>query len=237
MHALVLDIVLACAALVAVLGLVDWFLSEQQKRVVSGLFVRAWSFLDDAKKTRLLLKFKLERPQFYLLLVSALLASLINIIQPINSAEIGSTDWWLAEAACIISIVVQVKVVLPHILDYLTVVYEEEGSTVGLFRLIFVLAPMLVILGFFVVPLLKSDFIVLRAAGLLIFVFVGTAFQTVILVLYLIFIAKLGLSVARPILASSEFIIRRIAESPKGPLVAITGLVGGVAGLLKLFVG
>jgi hypothetical protein len=37
------------------------------------------------------------------------------------------------------------------------------------------------------------------------------------------------------LLGISEFVVRRIAEYPKGPVLALSALTGGISGLLKLF--
>jgi hypothetical protein len=71
----------------------------------------------------------------------------------------------------------------------------------------------------------------------IIIVFIGTVVSTAFTLFWLTTIAKLLLFLAGPILFSSEFLMRRIAESPKGPVLALSGLTGGIAGLLKLVVG
>jgi hypothetical protein len=46
----------------------------------------------------------------------------------------------------------------------------------------------------------------------------------------------LGLAyLASAILYVCEFIIRRIAEYPKGPVLALSALIGGIAALVKAF--
>jgi hypothetical protein len=93
--------------------------------------------------------------------------------------------------------------------------------------------------GFVSIPfimMMDSDYSILRGLGLLGWLVIVASFEIALVVAYLIFLAKVGLAIARPLLATSELIVRRIAESQKGPLAAITGLVGGIAGLLKLYV-
>jgi hypothetical protein len=41
--------------------------------------------------------------------------------------------------------------------------------------------------------------------------------------------------IATAILFVGEFVMRRIAESPKGPVLALSGLFGGVAALIQVF--
>jgi hypothetical protein len=250
MHALVLNGVLACAALVAVLGLVDWFLTEKQKRALSDWSIRAWNWVDEAKKTRLLLKFKLQRPRFALLMASAIGAAALQGSAPPNFADIGSREalqvgsvnWWIAEAVIAICLVVQTIFVLPWLLDGLTESYDFNQKQGRSFRgVLFAQAVLMTLFAFAVSVvagvLMRFDLFVCKLIGLLAGVFALTSALTMFLMWWFILLAKIALAMAHPILASSEFLVRRIAESPKGPLAAITGLIGGVAGLLKLFVG
>lgn len=51
-------------------------------------------------------------------------------------------------------------------------------------------------------------------------------------------ITMLGLLyVARVILYAGEFVVRRIAEYPKGPVLGLSALIGGIAAVFKAFVG
>jgi hypothetical protein len=51
----------------------------------------------------------------------------------------------------------------------------------------------------------------------------------------LIFLLSLCLLFAKAVVYVSEFIMRRIAESPKGPVFAISALAGGIAAIVKAF--
>jgi hypothetical protein len=65
----------------------------------------------------------------------------------------------------------------------------------------------------------------------------------IILVLYVVTggavgVAMLGLLyIARVILYAGEFVVRRIAEYPKGPVLGLSALIGGIAAVFKAFGG
>ena len=71
-----------------------------------------------------------------------------------------------------------------------------------------------------------------QATALVIVVILSTIISVVWVFLFVPLIAGYLLS---PVLYISEFIIRRIAEYPKGPLLALSAFLGAVASLLKVF--
>ena len=75
-----------------------------------------------------------------------------------------------------------------------------------------------------------GDYIALFVVG--VFCIASTILFTTWAALFVPFVLAYLLS---PILFISEFVVRRIAEYPKGPLLALSAFFGAVAALLKSF--
>ena len=65
-------------------------------------------------------------------------------------------------------------------------------------------------------------------------IFMGMMFLAFFPILLTILIV-IGILVIKAVLYLSEFTMRRIAESPKGPILAISALAGGIAAVVKVF--
>jgi hypothetical protein len=141
---------------------------------------------------------------------------------------------WLWWAAIAINVIIYAKYVVPAVLDYAREQQEYERYAAIILRLCFVFY-FIAVCYVLIDEILIDMGLVIPAA--FVRVFLATGNNTLQILGLLTLLAHFGLMVARPIVAAVEFLLRRIAESPKGPLLATSGLVAGIAGVIKIVVG
>jgi hypothetical protein len=256
LHQLAMNIAIGCAGGAAILKLLNWFMTELQKKVLSDLSLRMWNFLDDAKKTRLLLNFRSGRPQFFLAALSIIfgLSFIILFVNflwpppvPINMF-VGSNrlaNALIAEAklgfivpasGLIAGAILTTFWILPPVLRWLSRA-RSQMDYLGRWYKFLVCSGLAggilsIPLGF--VAVASSSNVLLAAV-----VFLGAAYDACLAVLMflgvLTLIAGLSLQMGRGVLIVGEYIMRRIAEASAGPLLAASALIGGVAAIIKAF--
>jgi hypothetical protein len=229
-------------AAVAVLALVDLLLSKAQKKWLSDASIKAWSILDEAKGWSLADWLKKPRARWWLALSLGLLwfafqASItvydmpLDLSDPIAEINFHMTVTHLMLVTTIICLVVA----SPFFANLLDV-----GSPKLLVRKLAIIS-MFALLGYgFSISLIwwiepfKGWWIWDVVASAL---YVGGLVPAFTILLgILTILAAMGLAyLASAILYVCEFIIRRIAEYPKGPVLAISALFGGIVALIKAF--
>lgn len=225
-----------------VLALAEFLLSEEQKSKTVTATLRAWDFLDDLAKLSFLNWLRRRKAQWAIAAVAALLPAL----------------FWKpgidTVSALLLALVALVTIGAGPLLIAFAVGGGSALSVLG--RTVLVVAS--IFLVFLAIQFAVTDqFLpepdydharsldenvatygakVLASEGWVIINAIGVVLFSIVVVLSLIIVAPLALIfLARAVLTILEFLLRRIAEYPRGPVVAISGLVSAAIAYMKSF--
>jgi hypothetical protein len=231
------------SAAVAVLALADLLLSKAQKDWLSNAVIKIWSVLDEAKAWSFADWLKNPRARWWFAISVGLLMGIQQAWSIITeeSGEYLRPDVFgdaLRNSPLIISLLAAWTAILVALLSrpiFARLLDFTSRKSLALRLTVFSLFALIV----FVIMTLtlglseqSSIFPVILIASLLV---LGLPALLVLLCVLTILFA-LGLAyVASAILYVGEFVVRRIAEYPKGPVLALSALFGGVCALIKAF--
>jgi hypothetical protein len=225
----------ACSFITATITLVEWFLSEQQKQYLHNVAIGVWSGLDDVKNQRVVLDFRASTPQWVLGILS-LTFSIIFMSAGYGDKRSSEPEvFWTFVVSLIASVALIMTWLLPGLQRFISSNRGMESYAWTIFRiwlgtfLIYILW-VLVFYNAFVYATGGT-----RLVGIFLDVLISTGRNTVIALIYLIILSKISFLVWPPVVAG-EVVMRRIAESSQGPLLAIAGLSSALGAFLKLFV-
>jgi hypothetical protein len=233
------------SAAVAVLALADLFLSKAQKNWLSDRLIKLWNRLDEAKGWSFADWLKQPRAAWWLavslgLFMGGGIVILTVWLTGIKSIkEIRSGEWlWI------------VGVVLPGLLfvDFLITIWARHifvqilnskpgvflvrwHTEIALYSLFTVVALILLELAL----LAMTDLSLFRTLAIAGIRGLRNSSLLVLLCLLWIFVARALAYLASAILYIGEFSVRRIAEYPKGPVLAMSAVFGGIVALIKAF--
>lgn len=232
---LVVMLAFACSFIAATITLVEWFLSEQQKQYVQNVAVGMWSRMDDVKRQRTVLDFRSGTPQLVLGILSLTASVIFMSAVYVDQKSTDPAAFWTFVASLFISIVLIMKWMLPGLQNYISRNRGTESYAWTIFRLW--LGMVLVYLIWVVVysQAFANETGATRLVGTFLDVLVTTGRNTVMALIYLIILATISFLV-RPLVIAGEGVLRPIAESSQGPLLAIAGLSSALGTFLKLFV-
>jgi len=234
------------SASIAVLALADLLLSKAQKDWLSNAVIKIWSVLDEAKAWSFADWLKNPRARWWFAISIGLLMGVKQAWSIImeESGEYLRPDVLgdaVRNSPLNISLLAAISAILVALLSrpiFATLLNftSRKGLTLRLtvFSLVavIVLVIMVVTLGLSEQALSETIFPVILIAS--IFVVGLPALLVSLCVLTILF--ALGLAyVASAILYVAEFVVRRIAEYPKGPILALSALLGAVSALIKAF--
>jgi hypothetical protein len=237
-------LVIALSAAVAVLALLDFFLSKAQKEWLSNAVIRMWSILDEARGWSFSDWVKQPRARWWLALSLGIFPTLL-ISQSeflINRFVDKSTATpklnWIDIVAHITAFMIAVPLLFLLAWSLLAWLLQRRKLNLAVILLaasvgyLVVVVFMMLIHGYFTGegfgPVRHPVLIWVQTLAALPFLL---AFLCALLVLLSIGVAY----VASATLYVAEFVVRRIAEYPKGPVLALSALLGGVAALIKAF--
>ena len=230
---------IGAATLTSLLTALDWLLSDRQKSRLSNISIAVWNWLDDCQRRRLLVWLCRSRVALVVvLLVSLFCYSLLFML-----------ELWHSDNAIISSsIQVYVRVIGTYIfpgflLSVIIVFYSIEWLSLSRTYVIFltkvgycsgalVLIATLALLApskhnfelFSGYIRERSEFVWFNSL-----VIWGVVFSFIVVLLTTIVL----LSLAKLIIRLSTLVMLRIAESPKGPILAVSAITGGIAALFK----
>jgi hypothetical protein len=251
------NLLLVLGIVIFVLTVSDILLSDDQKKTLDLLSVRVWSVLDDLRRTSL--TDWLKRPIVRKLIFAVLLAwpsiPLVLFYRSImRSAFPLDRDSSETEADPVPTATIHVD---PQWIEFIALAI---GAFLGIYVAWKVITRILTRQSW-IHPTLALTMIVLTLGSLYFFgsghtytrgyfinnYFVAVAFFTVVcfafsfieslILAWILSVMPLALSIiASVLLRITEFIARRIAEYPKGLVLALSGLLAAIAGFLKLWV-
>jgi hypothetical protein len=225
----------ACSFITATITLVEWFLSEQQKQYLHNVAIGVWNTLDDVKKQRVVLDLRASTPQWVLGILS-LTFSVIFMSAVYGEKRSSEPEiFWTFVASLFVSVILIMSWLLPSLQQLISKNRGMESYAWTVFRIWF---GTIVIYFLWVIIFLNVFVNATGGAGLVgvfLDVLITTGRNTVIALIYLIILSKISFLVWPPVVAG-EIVMRRIAESSQGPLLAIAGLSSAMGTFLKLFV-
>jgi hypothetical protein len=233
------NIAIGGATVTAFLTLLDWFLTDKQKERLSLLSIRLWNWLDDLYRRRFFEWFYKGRPQLVVAALAVIsyvtLGLSLLVFRSVPFQKIKLDELALFAIPLILGPTLAVVIFRP-LLRWLSHSKSQLTYLIRLYATI--LAFILVVMPFWYAAdraQIISNSIPHWAempwliAGLSAMTIYGTFFM-----LWTFLCATtISLFCAKTIVYASTFIMRRIAESKKGPILGISALVGGIAAIVK----
>jgi hypothetical protein len=228
------NLLITLSAAVAILALLDLFLSERQKALLTKWVTSAWSYLDDLRSLSLI--DWLRNPNahvwlgitFVLLFVSVAIWSTVVWYLRSNTATVFMV---LAIAILILDWVFEILVFLiPAIFATILSFLVHRHFALKLLATVLVAAiPFYLFFVFYHFAETQSN--LLYSFFILLFLASGLLYLCGSVVLISIALTY----VATAVLYVSEFVVRRIAEYPKGPILACSALFASLSAFMKAF--
>lgn len=225
---MIANIVIAATAFVAVLALADLFLAEHQKRRFSNQAVAAWDRIDEMTRFPLATWWR-EGPRWkwaITLLCCFFFAYAWTLPHPSGQEPIRGPPWLVFAFYMMISVFIA-----RWIIDYVLPMLSPPPTSV-VFWLFPVALGVLTIFGFLGLVRFSPPPVTLVATISAMLAFFGSMgiFAWAIAALPLLVVYAFAAT-----LSTLEYLLRRIAEYPRGPILAISIIVGSIAGVLKVF--
>lgn len=214
---------------VTVLAVLDFLLSENQKKLVADTVIATWNVLDEARKWSFADWLKNPRASAWLAISLALFYILAQSAMLLSVRTELHEDLWV--------IPVFISAVFALILAFITLPIFSRLLKLGK-RLWYVsiAAGALYALALVLLHHYSNDS-EFREEAFAAFLIVGVPAAILFFASLTIFFARFLAYAASGILFVSELIVRRIAEYPKGPIIAISAIFGGLVSLVKMFSG
>jgi hypothetical protein len=248
------NIALGGAAGAAFLKFIDWLLSDRQRKQLGDTSVTLWNWIDEIRAKRLVDYFSSGRAQLILTFFAQALAFLFVINTAFFSDASISTIFHSSDliariasmlVGSAVGVWIEAKFLLRPILRWLSSAQNQARYLIRCY----VVSVGVSLTGLAIVlplTLLGND---VNVGGIDVWLipewqrqamlgFVGcvtVVAATFMLVFVLSVLASFCMLVARLVFSIAEFVARRIAESPKGPLLSGSALLGGVAAMIKVF--
>jgi hypothetical protein len=228
------------AAIIATLAILELYLGDNQKKRLASAVTGWWSWIADLSDLSFVEFLRDSAIQRWISWVSASLTFILFVA----SAHLGlgmSLDWFFAVVVFFAAIVVSLFAVIGQRILYF--VFSQGWTYQIPFRAIIVLLAYFGLVVILVYPFLAGwgpplvEFggvpsISWSALLAIAFVLFGSLMLICTLLAPLTF-----LLIFRVLLSTIELTLRRIAEYPKGPILAISAVVAAAGGILKLFQG
>ena len=214
------EVLLAFAVLLLVLALLDLYLTDTQKLALSNVTVRMWDQLDETKEVYFRVFVRPREIRISFMFIAGFYVIIgVALIAFLTSSKDHLLTLFLAG----------VLVAIPALLfGFLFVGMAVTATTIFERLRWLVVYPFIGITALGVLSLGNQIL-----AAPLYFIY----FSVVILVMFLMFavLPFFLFFLIIIVLWASEITVRRIAESSKGPIIIISGLLAAIGGLLKLW--
>jgi len=232
------NLLFGLAALVAIAAMLDWLVSDKQKAAISAWTLRAWNWLDDARKFSPIKWLRSRQGTFVILglgifmgIVPALLGLGVMIWK---QPAIFQKAWSFLVPLYLLQGVP--PLLAPFVIRWAISPDRARWQRVGLWSI-----TMLAVLIFLSLTVMSSLGIGFAFAfpgtsplGIAVFL-VSMIFTYVWLYMVIAFLPFMSACTLSGGLFAFEFLFRRIAEYPKGPILALSALCAGIAGIVKLW--
>ncbi len=221
------------SVLVAITALIDVLLGDDNKQRVDKIFITLWNLLDEFRKVSLLRTLQSNPMQYGVPFFSAAIVCFY----------IGGASWIMSDRHLSTKLVIFLTTIsVGLIFGTVVIIHSLRVDTIHKFvgrSLVFFaisLVPLLLAIGTAIIwsnffrNSENSSFEPITLALISIYAYIPfTAYLIISYSVLFAFFCFMGL------LYASEFLIRRIVEYPKGPILAVSALCAGLAALLKVF--
>lgn len=224
----------------SILILIDWFLSDQQRRMLSDTSIKIWNWIDEVQRKKFIDRL-FGRKARVILAISAQAVGIIIVSRSLLEEGSFSFDTdLLARVLAVlvgssVGIFVTNKFLLRPVQQWLN---RAQNQFYYVLRTWIISAAFNIVSISVAFPLTLVNVERYEPARLAILGILGLLLPgmlTFTLVFILSAFVILTIQLLKIALWLSETIFRRIAESPKGPLLSGSALIGGIAALVKTF--
>jgi hypothetical protein len=221
------DVLIGLSTAIFALALLEIFLSEEQKRSLANGVLQIWNVLDEIKRRSYLEWFRRGKsiPKVLFVLAICLVSLLLLFVASGRSTEAEYLFFVAAICIAIPFILLTAWFVISRLL-------EPLGAFETLVRIV-LLALILYLpawIGKGIEVVTDSYFLNVVATALAIYAYA-------MLLIWFVATAPLVFAYAlTAVLWTCEFVVRRIAEYPKGPLLAVSGLIAALAAFTKAMI-
>jgi hypothetical protein len=230
-------------AIVATLTIVDWLLTESQKKSMKGRAEYAWLWLDEQKMGRFISYLKSYKIQFLLSVITYILLNLLIVRYLLQPLYISLPSIKFVEVILISALMLLVTVALiSWIIHSRIVLWIVNADTLNefFFRSIYVW-----LIGFgatFSLVLIKIQFDDSKIQSLLLWIpffalYLSISAETglIFLMLLLSVLWYCHILLVMILFRTTQFTLFRIIENPRGPVLGISGFLVGIGALVKVF--
>ncbi|TBF85829.1 hypothetical protein [Rhizobium leguminosarum] len=226
------------SALVAALAILDFLVSDKQKERLSDVVLRIWNRLDEMKQFSLLDVIRRPAVRRAAIVVATVLANCISWYLFVNFWGLHAV---FSSVSDIVPFVIAALLGLSLGVAMLNVMFRAKKLWwLALVSTIFFIVPAslsvaTIGLDFYFSSLVRQNMEYIFLYEIYMYTSDLLAFLTFTTFLFWIIPAILFIVVYGSIflLLVSEFLVRRVAEYPKGPILAASALLGGLATLLS----
>jgi hypothetical protein len=237
------NIVVTCSTIVATLAILDWALTDKQKKKITDKAIDLWVWLEDERSIDYIKKFKnYDQQRRASTQLHVLIATVIGLVGLVELIALGDLHSLAIFAGVVLAAGVNVFWLHPLLLSWIT---AGESASLYLFKSTLAVLPVTVLMimfpewtsgGLFVpgvtthityqqIPLVSNFGWGFFAASV-----------SVLLYFWYINIALVGVrSLSFAVFAVGRFILVRIVDSPKGLVLGLSGLAGLIGALFKGF--
>jgi hypothetical protein len=226
---------------VTALAVLDFLLSEPQKKVIADAVIATWNVLDEARKWSFSDWLKNPRASWWLAITLGLFFGVFQVatmnrmmgrVQE-DASEVfapAKMPWPAMLFVAAFTLLIITAITRP-IFSRLLKLGKRLWYVIAIAGALYALA---------LIPLVhdeKNKDNEFPTIAFAVFMIVGIPASIIIIVSFTIFFARFLAYLASGVLFVGELIVRRIAEYPKGPIIATSAIFGGLVSLVKMFSG
>jgi hypothetical protein len=239
-------------AVTAVLAIVDWILTEPQKKLLRGWGEHAWLWLDDQRMgtfLKFVRKRSLQIVASVVIIVFFLLTGILGFVLELHSGSVVDRRIYLVAGAYSASLLAAMGFVAwkihPRITDWIL----RSGTLLGFFIRCLLISSICLAAAFLIDN--RATFLVAAAERnermrmtyliILSIIYLATSpirfeagLVSTMLILSFVWFVMVLMLIA--LFAIIKFFLLRIVEYPKGPVLGLSGLLIAIAALVKIFV-
>jgi hypothetical protein len=228
-------LLISLSGAVAVLTLLDLFMSNAQKTWLSNVVTKAWDVLDEAKSWSFTDWLKQPRARWWLAIsLGVIMASyqifMAQLLEADKARGMGAAENALGDF--LVGALTAIVVVFLSRLIFARLLNLSWGRLAVILFCALAATVLITVCIEFLFKAEPGSFFILGGVGLIMALF------PILIVLFCVLTIILSIAVAyiaSAILYVGEFVVRRIAEYPKGPILALSALFGGIIALIKAF--
>jgi hypothetical protein len=221
------NLLLTLTAGVALLALLDLFLDDAQKASLSKWVALIWNYLDDLRTLSLVDWIRQPTARLWMAVCFAVAILVFGSLGIATIVTISKEAYILVTVISMLYVAVGL-LIIAQLLDFM---FKRQLW----FRLSTVLFGGIAILFVMLLLLVTVSELRLTYIAIPLLIFIMVPLSMVVSCAAILFISIALAYVATAALYVGEFVVRRIAEYPKGPILALSAIFGSLVALIKVF--